>query len=106
MALRTRTLALVESKTVFSQASSRSLYKPTLCFLYKLYKVLKLQNRMQSYTNTQCMITYKDHKENAVTRATFRLINPAKTDLGRVSKVIIEKAESSYKRNVTNVTQK
>ena len=85
MALRTRTLALVESKTVFSQASSRSLYKPTLCFLYK---VLKLQNRMQSYTNTQCMITYKDHKENAVTRPTFRLINPAKTDLGRVSKVI------------------
>ena len=52
------------------------------------------------------MITYKDHKENAVTRATFRLINPAKTDLGRVSKVIIEKAESSYKCNVTNVTQK
>ena len=47
---------------------------------------------MQSYTNTQCMITYKDHKENAVTRPTFRLINPAKTDLGRVSKVIIEKA--------------
>ena len=40
MALRTRTLALVESKTVFSQASSRSLYKPTLCFLYELYKVL------------------------------------------------------------------
>ena len=36
------------------------------------------------------MITYKDHKENAVTRPTFRLINPAKTDLGRVSKVIIE----------------
>ena len=85
MALRTRTLALVESKTVFSQASSRSLYKPTLCFLYK---VLKLQNRMQSYTNTQCMITYKDHKENVATRPTFRLINPAKTDLGRVSKVI------------------
>ena len=51
---------------------------------------IELENRMEAYTNIQCMVTYKDHKENAITRPTFRLINPAKTDLDRVSKSILD----------------
>ena len=51
---------------------------------------LGLEKRMQAYTTSQCLITYKDHKDNAITRPTFRLINPAKTDLARVSKIKID----------------
>ena len=53
-------------------------------------KKLELENRMEAYTNMQCMVTYKDHKENAITRPTFRLIDSAKNDLGRVSKSILD----------------
>ena len=65
---------------------------------------LELENRMQAYTTTQCMITYKDHKENAITRPTFRLINPAKTDLGRVSKDIVERVTTEV-RTTTKLIQ-
>ena len=65
---------------------------------------LELENRMHAYTNTQCMITYKDHKENSITRPTFRLINPAKTDLGRVSKSILDNINEEI-RSKTKLNQ-
>ena len=51
---------------------------------------LKLENRMQKYTNTECFITLKDHKENFTSRPQCRLINTAKNDLGRVVKNKVE----------------
>ena len=51
---------------------------------------LGLENRMQAYTKAQSIVTYKDHKENFVIRPTFRLINPAKTDLSRFSKIKLD----------------
>ena len=70
----------------------------------KFASELELENKMQAYTNTQCFITYKDHKENAVTRPTFRLINPAKTDLGKVSKDILDKINKAI-RTTTKLNQ-
>ena len=37
-----------------------------------------------------CFITLKDHKDNFANNPTTRLINPAKNELGRISKTIIE----------------
>ena len=63
---------------------------------------LKLENRMQKYTKTECFITLKDHKENFITRPKCRLINTAKNDLGRVVKIKVEKInrEIRYKTGV------
>ena len=36
-------------------------------------------------------ITLKDHKENFATKSPCRLINPAKSEMGRVSKSILER---------------
>ena len=39
--------------------------------------------------------TLKDHKENFQNNSTIRLINPAKNEIGRFSKVILDKINSS-----------
>ena len=39
--------------------------------------------------------TFKDHQENFQNNPTVRLINPAKNDIGRISKVILDKINSS-----------
>eukprot|EP00794_Sanderia_malayensis_P001955 gene1954-biopygen1774 len=47
--------------------------------------------RMNVNAENNCFITLKDHKENFANNPTTRLINPAKNELGRISKVILEK---------------
>ena len=42
-----------------------------------------------------CFFTLKNHKENFQNNPTVRLINPAKNDIGRISKVILDKINSS-----------
>ena len=44
---------------------------------------------------SNCFFTLKDHKENFQNNPTVRLINPAKNDIGRISKVILDKINSS-----------
>ena len=50
-------------------------------------KVLK---RMQGNGENNCFISLKDHKENFQNNPTVRLINPAKNELGKISKVILD----------------
>ena len=49
-------------------------------------------------------ITLKDHKENFQSNPKCRLINPAKSELGKVSKVIHDSINNSI-RSATNVNQ-
>ena len=56
--------------------------------LMKNQEVIK---RMQINEESNSFITLKDHKENFENHPTVRLINPAKNELGRISKVILDK---------------
>ena len=47
--------------------------------------------RMETNEEGNSFITIKDHKENFVNHPTVRLINPAKNELGRISKLILDK---------------
>ena len=49
-----------------------------------------IAERMTINAENNCFVTLKDHKENFLNNPTTRLINPAKNELGRISKVIIE----------------
>ena len=51
---------------------------------------MKLADRIDHLANTEAFITLKDHKENFVNKLTCRLTNPAKTELSKISKKIIE----------------
>ena len=52
-------------------------------------------HRLDINEESHCFFTLKDHKENFQNNPTVRLINPAKNDIGRISKVILEKINSS-----------
>ena len=50
---------------------------------------LGIVDRVGKYNTKNCFITIKDHKSNFQTNPECRLINPAKTQIGRVSKIIV-----------------
>ena len=62
---------------------------------------LKLAGRMQKHTETQCYVTFKDHKNNFMDKKPCRLINPAKTDLGKFLKLLrrkfVERSEIKHR---------
>ena len=47
-------------------------------------------DRMDISTESNCFITVKDHKKNFLNHPKVRLINPAKNELGRRSKTILD----------------
>ena len=49
-------------------------------------------------------ITVKDHKDNFPANVKCRLINPAKSDLGKVSKIILDNINNEI-RSITKVNQ-
>ena len=55
----------------------------------ELAETLEIDNRVYSLTCSDAFVTVKDHKENFENNTKCRLINPAKPDLGKVSKKIL-----------------
>ena len=51
---------------------------------------LGIVDRVEKYNTKNCFITIKDHKSDFKTNPECRLINPAKTLIGRVSKIIVQ----------------
>ena len=60
-------------------------------------KVLK---RMQTNGENNCFISLKDHKENFQNNPTVRLINPAKNELGKISKIILDRINKNTRENL------
>ena len=65
---------------------------------------LNIEKRINSLTEQQCFITIKDHKEDFRTNPKYRLINPAKPELGRISKKILERINAKL-RQTTKINQ-
>ena len=70
----------------------------------EIAKELKLDGKMQKYSNNECFITLKDHKENFLSRPECRLINSAKNELGRVVKIKVDQINREI-RYTTGVNQ-
>ena len=54
-------------------------------------KKLKLEKKMEQYADKPAYVTLKDHKDNFKTKLPCRLINPAKSKIGIVSKIELER---------------
>ena len=52
---------------------------------------LELEGRMEIFTEAESYITIKDHKESFPRKVATRLINPCKTDLGKVAKIVLQR---------------
>ena len=50
-----------------------------------------------TYSSNDCFVTIKDHKENFHASPQYRLINPVKTQIGQISKQILEKIVNEIK---------
>ena len=66
----------------------------------KYAKKAGVLDRMQINGTNQCFVTLKDHKENFENNPKTRLINPAKNEIGRISKVILDKINKSLKQKL------
>ena len=58
---------------------------------------LKLADRIEGMAPKQSFITIKDHKEDFPTRVSYRLLTPAKTNIGVISKSILDRVNGVVK---------
>ena len=56
----------------------------------KLAESLEISDRVEVMPKSEAYITFKDHKSDFQNKPTFRLINPNKRNMGKVSKIILE----------------
>ena len=60
---------------------------------------LELANRMEVFAEKEPFITLKDHKANFDTKPMCRLINPTKSEMGVISKNILDKINNQIRRD-------
>ena len=70
----------------------------------RLAKSINLENKMECYADRQAYINLKDHKDNFIDKLPCRLINPAKSEVGIVSKKYLENINSNVLK-LTGVKQ-
>jgi hypothetical protein len=70
----------------------------------KIATELGLDDRINKTSKNQAFITLKDHKPNFNNNPTCRLINPTKSEIGKISKQILEKVNNAI-RNATRLNQ-
>ena len=63
-----------------------------------------IANRILVNGHDECFISLKDHKPNFTNNPKTRLINPAKNEIGRLSKSILDKINNKL-RNTTRLNQ-
>ena len=52
---------------------------------------LKFSYRIEKPAEAPAYITLRDHKENFPSKLSCRLINPSKNEIGKISKIVLEK---------------
>ena len=59
---------------------------------------LEIADRVESFSNAEAFATLKDHKQGFPGRVDVRLLNPAKSQLGRIAKVKLQGINATIKR--------
>ena len=62
----------------------------------KIADKLSISDRIDWLQKNEAYITAKDHNENFQSSPTFRLINPTNTNIGKISKTILDKISKQY----------
>ena len=57
----------------------------------KIAEKLNIDNRIEKIQESEAYITVKDHQKGFPNNPSIRLINPSKSDIGRISKKILDK---------------
>ena len=70
----------------------------------KIALVLDLEDRSEEMLESETYIIIKDHKEDFPLKVSCRLINPSKSDIGKISKHVLDKVNQKL-LSVTEVNQ-
>ena len=72
--------------------------------LKKIVQKLEIDERVEKMQETEAFLTIKDHKEGFPHTLSFRLINPSKSDIGKISKSLLDTINENILKQ-TNVNQ-
>ena len=92
---------LIENTTKTYKKVSDSLVKKINSEAKHIATSLDLSDRIETIAKNPPFLTIKDHKENFMTNPKCRLINPTKSEIGIVSKQLVE----NINRNIRHVTK-
>ena len=70
----------------------------------KMAKSFSIDNKMDKTAKRQCFVTIKDHKDNFRVNWKYKLLNPTKSELGKISKDILQQIRINI-RTALNVNQ-
>ncbi|PFX25800.1 hypothetical protein AWC38_SpisGene9547 [Stylophora pistillata] len=87
----------------YKKADSKQLRKIDVA-AKAITKKLGINDRVEVTAQRKAFVTLKDHKDNFLNRPTFRLINPSKQEIGKISKKILENINQKLV-NATGVNQ-
>ena len=62
-----------------------------------LTEKLKINDRVQCIAQNEAFITIKDHKPNIPKNVACHLLNPCKSEIGKISKVYLENTSNSIR---------
>jgi hypothetical protein len=57
-------------------------------------------SKIELNSTSNCFFTLKDHKVNFLNNPTVRLLNPAKNEVGRISKIVLSKINSALREKL------
>ena len=63
-------------------------------------KDLELEDRIEQFSDQDAFCTIKDHKDNFENNPKCRLINPAKSQIGKISRQILQNMNSEIRNNL------
>ena len=89
------TKLLTENVTKTYKKSNKSKINNINFTAKKITENLSVDDRVQKMEETEAYITVKDHKDEFPNKIPCRLINPSKSYLGKISKVILDKINQS-----------
>ena len=77
---------LTENVTKTYKKSSTTLPNKINMEAKRIAKKFSIDDKMEIMAQQQCFVTVKDHKEDFRSNPKFRLLNPTKSELGKLSK--------------------
>ena len=90
---------LNENITKDYQKTTHSAVHTTSKEAKNIAECLTLADRIEDQSNKPAYITLKDHKENFLNKPKCRLINPAKTQIGKISKQLLSEINEDIRNN-------
>ena len=89
---------LTENITTKYKTSSPSVKRKIDTEAKKIATSYKLADRIERMAEREAFVTLKDHKENFERTLKCRLLNPAKSEIGSISKSILQNINSEIRK--------